>query len=623
MNLARTLYAVLAAAAVAAAVVPATPAAALSPGAGHRTGQAFARVSSAPALPARTARLGALAGAAVLHLEVSLKVRDEPALTALIGALSDRGSPQFHRFLQPGQFAARFGATAAQIAAVDAALRDEGITPGRVSANRLTIPVTATAAAVDRAMAAGVTRYRLPGGRVAFANAAAPRFPAAVAAGIQGVLGLSDVYTARSLTSVPRSPAGHVVTAAPRHASAAAVPGPKACTPAAQAAGQFGGFTASQLAAYYGMSPLYGMGDLGQGVRVALVEFEPNLASDVTAYENCYRISTKVNYVEVDNGAGTGDGSGEAALDIEDVAGLAPDATIDVYQAPNGTDADVYDDYAAIMQSDDQVVSTSWGDCEADLSSALSNDEHTLFQEAAAQGMTVLAAAGDEGSTGCFTGDPSKPAPQLSTGDPASQPDVIGVGGTTIAGPRQTVWNESAVEGGAGGGGVSGWCMPLYQHQPAIPGMLTAVNAACSTGYQREVPDVSADADPYTGYVYYFDGSWGGIGGTSAAAPLWAAISALIDASPFCADYRSGDAGVQPAGLYAVADLDHAYIYAKLPEVLADVTSGTNDYTPSGYAGKQYPARKGYDLASGLGTPLVTGLTAAGRRATGTPAWPR
>ena len=148
------------------------------------------------------------------------------------------------------------------------------------------------------------------------------------------------------------------------------------------------------------------------------------------------------------------------------------------------------------------------------------------FAQAYAQDQTVYAAAGDSGLTGCGGTEHGL----RSTDDPASQPDVIGVGGTTIAGAHETVWNRGS---GVGGGGVSlDAAMPAYQH--AVLGD----RKACGTdgkSFCRQVPDVSADADPYTGYVIYFDGKWqGGWGGTSAATPLWAAATALIDASPAC-----------------------------------------------------------------------------------------
>jgi subtilase family serine protease len=584
-------------------------------------GLGFRRVSVAPRLPAHVTGLGALPGPTALHLNVTLKIRGQAALTAFIAALSDRRSPQFRHFLTPAEFGARFGATPAQVAAVDAALRAQGLTPGPVRADRLSIPVTTTAAAASRAFGVSLTRYRLAGGRLAYANAQAPRFAASAAATVQGVLGLSTVYRPHSLTSVPVPPArtgGQARRPRPSAVAGTTAAGPQPCTAAQEAAPANDAYTANELASYYGMSPLYGLGDLGAGVRVAIAEFEPDDTADIAAYASCYHLSTAVTYTEVDGGAGTGAGTGEAALDIEDVMGLAPGADIDVYQEPNGGDTDTYDLYSAIINAStpDPVVTTSWGLCELDSDNAELMAEQGLFYQAATQGQTVLASAGDYGSTACYN-DGSANGAAISADDPASQPYVIGVGGTTI-GTAETVWNDSSVSAGSGGGGLSAtWCMPAYQDATAIPGLINSDsqhNAGCTspTTYLRQVPDVSADADPYTGYLIYYDGGWGGIGGTSAAAPLWAAVAALTDASPFCRYYGSGAAGVQAVGLYGAVAQEHGYVYGAVHEGLNDVTSGTNDYTPSGYSGGLYPATPGYDMASGLGTPLVTGISGSG-----------
>lgn len=572
------------------------------------------RVGVRPALPSAATELGALSPSAKLNLVVTLKVRDQSALTSLVADLSDRQSPLFHQFLRPGQFGARFGATSAQVAAVDAALRSAGLQPGAVSSDRLSIPVQATAAAAEHAFGTTLVRYQLPSGRVAYANSQAPRIAGAAAPYVTGVIGLNDLVTAQSQVVRPAAvrpgaPRTAIRDTADRWLTARAAPdavGPQACSAAANAEV---GLTANEFAEGYGMTPLYQLGDLGQGVRIGLFELEPNSQSDIAAYLSCYGIKTSVKYIPEDGGAGTGSGSGEAALDIEVAAGLAPDAAIDVYQAPNNSTG-IYDNYQAMVDADtDKVISTSWGACESDEGSTFIEQEAPLFEQAATQGQTVLAAAGDSGSTACYTGGASSPT--LAVGDPASQPDVVSVGGTSItATGGQVVWNDSSIGNGAGGGGVSSiWCMPSYQHETAIPGLISSdsvQDSGCSTGYLREVPDVSADADPETGYAIYYEGTWQGFGGTSAAAPLWAAVAAITDASPFCKDYASGDAGVLPPGLYAIAAAASSYIYTD-GEVLTDITSGNNDYTPSGYAGGLYPATTGYDMASGLGTPVVSG----------------
>src|SRR6185312_15659686 len=117
--------------------------------------------------------------------------------------------------------------------------------------------------------------------------------------------------------------------------------------------------------------------------------------SDVAAYQACYGTHTSVGYVPVDGGAGSGPGEGEAAMDIETVIGLAPAASILVYQGPNSA-AGSYDTYAAIIGQDRaSVVSVSWGSCEADVGPSTMAAENVLFQEAAVQGQTVLASSGD------------------------------------------------------------------------------------------------------------------------------------------------------------------------------------------------------------------------------------
>ncbi|MGO9583355.1 MAG: S8 family serine peptidase [Acidimicrobiales bacterium] len=346
-------------------------------------------------------------------------------------------------------------------------------------------------------------------------------------------------------------------------------------------------------------------------MNIALVEFEaePTAVSDIAAYQACYGTDATVNYISVDGGASSdpaNDPTGiEMALDIEDVIGLAPQATIDVYQAPDGDD---YDVYSAIVDSDsDQVVSVSWGECELDSNSSALSSEQSLFDQAATQGQTVLAAAGDNGSTACYGDQGTTYDSTPSVEDPASQPYVVGVGGTSIGADSETVWNDSDSSQGAGGGGVSAiWCMPSYQDQSSVSGIISdgsdydPTDCGSSVPYAREVPDVSADADPDTGYVIFNDGSWQAHwAGTSAAAPLWAAAAALIDSSPFCTDYGSGDAGALPQGLYTIASWSSAF-YAL---AFNDITAGNNDYTPSGYSGGLYPATTGYNMASGLGSP--------------------
>src|SRR5581483_11910365 len=194
--------------------------------------------------------------------------------------------------------------------------------------------------------------------------------------------------------------------------------------------------------------------------------------------------------------------------------------------------------------------------------------------------------------------------------DPASQPFVTGVGGTRVnaLGPRpsETVWNDGVATGASGGGISTFWKMPDYQTE--APSSLHVINGGssgspcgASSGDCREVPDVSADASPSTGYVIYWNGSgsaglgapqgWQVVGGTSGAAPAWAALIALTNASGTCAGTPIGFAN--PA-LYNAAGSAYAADFN-------DVTSGNNDMT--GINGGQFAAAPGYDMATGLGTP--------------------
>jgi hypothetical protein len=531
-----------------------------------------------------------------MQLDLELLPRDPDGLASFATAVSTRGNRLYHRYLGRGELAAQFGPTAASIAEVERWLAAEGLRVGRIAGDHLTIPVSSDASVVATAFSTSFERYRATGGRVVFAETKAPLLPGSVAPYIAGVVGLDSL-------SVPQRVGLAVAAHGDRTVREPAVVtgGPQPCAAALSAAAGDGAFTADQLASAYGFSGLYGDADEGAGVTVALFELEPYLASDVAAYQSCYGTSASVTDTEVDGGSGSGPGDGEAALDVEDVIGLAPHAAIDVYEGPD-SDTGFVDVYSEIVSEDSaQVVSTSWGSCETGTDSSVVTSEESLFEEAAAEGQSVLAAAGDLGSEGCLGSD------ALAVDDPASQPYVTAVGGTEVAAyglpPTEQAWNTGG--NGAGGGGISTLhAMPTYQS--AAPTWLDVVGprssgapcGAASGSYCREVPDVSADADPSSGYLVYYDGAWDDIGGTSGAAPLWAALLALVDASTACGGKAVGFAN--PA-LYAAAATSYE-------EDFDDVTFGDNDRT--GTNGGSYAASVGYDMATGLGSPKGTSLAA-------------
>ncbi len=568
------------------------------------------RVGFAPRLPLGTSLLGPVAGSARTQVAVALEPRDPAALEAFATEVSTPGSSIYRQYLTPSEFASRFGATSAQIAAVQASLRAHGLAPGPANPNGLSIPVSATTAQLERAFAVTLERIRLPSRTAATVNTAAPLLDANIAGLVQGVVGLNSLSAPRPLyvrpLSVHARATPHVVTG-----------GPQPCAASRSAAPAQSAYTTDQIASAYGFSSLYHAGDTGAGQTIALYELESYDPTDIGAYQSCYGTHASVTPVPVNGGAGSGPGSGEAALDIEQAVGLAPGASFLVYEGPNsnasGPGSGYYDTWSAI-------VTPGPGTCDLGLLGSVRATRerqrrcrrgHSV-REAAAQGQTITSATGDNGSEDC-NGQTILPDTALAVDDPSSQPFITAVGGTTMSslGPRPTeqVWNNGGnplgnllgIQSGAGGGGISSrWAMPGYQSN--APSWLHVTQS-----HARETPDVSADADPNTGYLIYYNGSgtaggpagWQGIGGTSAAAPVWAAAIALINASPACGGAMVGFAN--PA-LYKAAA-------AAYGQDFNDITRGNNDFT--GTNGGRYTATPGFDMASGLGSPNAGALGAS------------
>lgn len=589
------------------------------------TSIAATRLGVAPHLPTGSSVVGPLPGATRMSVAVALRPRDPAGLQSLATEVSTPGSSLYGQYLTPAQFATRFGATPAQVGEVESSLRAHGLSPGPVSPNGLSIPVSTTAGQLEQAFSLSLTRVALRGSRTAIANSVAPLLDANIAGVVQSVVGLDTLAHPRPL--IQRSAVG---AARPRAGAHVLTGGPQPCAGALAAQAAQGGFTTDQIASAYGLSGLYLTGNRGAGQTVVLYELEPYDPADVVAFQACYGTHAPITNIPVDGGAGGGPGAGEAALDIEQAIGFAPGANIVVYEGPNSTatgpGSGYYDTWNAIITQDrGQVVSASWGQCEALEPAADAQALGDLFAEAAAQGQTIVSASGDEGSEGC-NNPPGEGPPdfELAVGDPASQPFVTGVGGTSLEspGPRpvEQVWNNggsvlaSQSAAGASGGGLSSrWRMPSYQS--GAPGSLDVVQANSSSvfcgggsGYCREVPDVAANSDPATPYLIYWNGSggatgfprgWQGIGGTSGATPLWGAVFALANASSVCQGLRIGFANPL---LYNAAATSYASAFN-------DISVGNNDFTGTN-AGK-YPAGGRYDMSTGLGSPNAAALTGA------------
>jgi len=610
------------------------------------------RLGAAPALPQGTTLVAGIAAVRTMKLSVALEPRDPAALSRYAAGVGNPSSPDYRHYLTPGQFRDRFAPTRRTVLRVQDSLRRHGLTAGAVSANGLAIGVSGTGAAVQRAFNLTLASVRLPDGRDALYNSQAPALDARIAPDVQAVVGLSSLARMQRLdvrhsaadfrrgTVAPRIGSHRPPPNHPRGArtSSAHVSyrGPHPCVTAARIAPGQDAYTANQIAAAYGFSSVYAQGDEGQGVTIGVYELEPNAPSDITAYQRCYGTHVKISYQQVDSGAGKGTGQGEAALDIEQLIGLAPQAKLIVYQGPNNqTDnpgTGPYDVLAAMVSQDKvQVISNSWGECESLEGTSDAHAENTLLQEAATQGQTFVSAAGDSGSEDCYVPPPGgNTNNSLAVDDPGSQIYATSVGGTSISsiGPplSEVVWNDDnpninysrfGIQPGAGGGGISTfWQMPPWQ--AAAPAALAVKNAdssgtpcAAPAGtYCRELPDVSAAADPMTSYLDYWNGvgsqahaptGWQGTGGTSGAAPVWAALFALADAYRGC---RGTQVGFADPTLYALAGKSQATYFN-------DITSGNNDFTPDGNNSGLYPATAGYDMASGLGTPKAAALVPA------------
>ena len=566
-----------------------------------------------PAVPAGSTALGPVAAAQPVPVDVVLAPSDPSGLAALVAAVQDPSSPSYHHWLTPAQFAARFAPSAAQVRSVTSWLAARGLAAHRSS--EFTLSAAADAATVARGLGVPLERYRTRTGAQGFVAAQAPLVPAGLQSGIRSILGL-DTLPAFSTDHTPArprpagrpapgpaailSPAG--ATPAATSAATSAATAPTACPAATDDANYYGGWTFSGLGQAYGIDSLLSAGLDGRGETIAFYELAPHSASDVSAYDTCFGLTDPLSTVTVDGGGSPTDANGtaEADLDIEQAATQAPGAALISYEGPN-TGTGAYDVWSRIVGDDRaKVVSTSWDVCEPDAYSAGELSSYTtLFAQAVTQGQTILAASGDSGSEGCFQADVST---ALAASYPSTDPDVTAVGGTDLTGTGpETVWNDCAGTGSslcasnyggqaAGGGGLSRY-EPRLAGQPVVASWPTTV--ACGSSC-REVPDISANAG--IAMAEYSLGGWSAGLGTSFSAPFLAGL--VADRNTGCAGGATGNLttvlyGVRSAGQSAAA--------------FSDVTSGNNDMTNSN-AGA-YGAGPGFDVASGLGSPLATGLT--------------
>jgi kumamolisin len=596
---------------------------------------------------------GALtADTAPLSITIALRLRDLDQAENLLKALHTPGDPQFHQFLSANQFVARFAPTDADVAKTIAVLGKYGLTVERTTAT--TLKVTGPPADMERAFSVSLHSYEVPAhdnvpGYTFHAPLTIATIPAEISALVAAVVGLDSRPIFRPLNRT--APANLKMASSMGQPDTPDAPGfwtvtdfadyydvqplyHRGVTGRGRTIGivTFASFTPSDAFAYWKALKL---SVDPHRLTIVNVDGGPGAPSDVS-------------------------GSGETTLDVEQSGGIAPGARITVYQSP-GTGQGSLDDFAAAIDANSaETISVSWGDWEecanrgiGDFPTACIPPDptfvkatHELFVRAAIQGQTLFTAAGDDGAydnvIDCPTGDVCNYP--LSVDYPASDSAITTGGGTTLPGlqqyclnaactppfyniniPHERVWGWDYLEGycttlgltpltcgifpGGGGGGVSVlFEAPFYQFflpgaQLSQPGQSWIVNGelvytlpAYDPG--RNVPDVSFNADPETGYVLYYTSEPSGVfsitsywGGTSFVAPQLNGVSALLGQD---LDSRIGLLNVP---LYLLGLTGQGY--AGLHPPLHAIRYGNNWF---------YHGRDGYSPAAGLGTLDVANL---------------
>jgi len=649
-------------------------------------------VALANSLPATTDRATGAFTAAKMSVEVSLAPRNEAGLNAELKALYTKGSSQYGQFLAKGQFDAKYAPTTATRDAVDAYLRGKGLSVASTSSPFL-LRAIGTSAQIKAAFNTDLSNYVDPKGIRYYSNSASVRLPATIASAVAGVIGLSN--TERLQSSVIRPTTGKATAKSESEAKPAS-PSASCETGYVTTAELFdlvsngtgfpygygggpgcSGLTPTQTNSLYG-APFSSPRTEGAGVTAAVFELSAYQQSDINTWAHYFygpRYTAPLVNVNVDGGpvtpvCPTGDtcpaqyngysSDIEVDADIEMTLEVAPDVShLIVYNAPNDyTGQTELDEYTTIANQDvASTISSSWGECENDAGASYAEAENTIFEQLAMQGQSVFSSSGDTGAFGCIRSDGTT---VVNVNDPASQPWVTSVGGTSFEGDNpgtnpypgtpvkgdETVWNvdnlcsdqaaaaDNDNEGGyfwcantgSGGGGSSQfWGRPFYQQGQGVNSRYTTYSGenvsngetACTLASARtpcrEVPDISANADPYTGYAEYCTGSastpesycatfsgsepvpgWFGIGGTSLSSPLWAALIADRDSYT---GHRTGN----------INPLVYDWFQTDPGAYFNDIT-GTGRLQQAATNNGLFPTTPGYDEATGIGSPKFAAI---------------
>lgn len=550
-------------------------------------------------IPANANYIGPLADTVRIDLSIALPVRNQAALEALIDRLYNPKDSLFGQYLTPEAFTEGYGPTQADYDAVKNYVQSHGLTITHESSNRLLINVSGTAGAIRSAFNVQLNQFKSASGREFHSIDTEPTVPADIAPTVQAILGLDN-------SNLPAPQIHHALAANSAHA--------------ATLTGPYNTFGPADIVTAYDLpSTLKGSGQV-----VAVVElYGGYLTSDISGYTSYFSSYFGSGYtppiinISVDGYDTTtfDSNADETTTDICNVLNIAPQ--VKHVLAFEGTD-NIYDCLTAIATDTTDtgtgrvadIVNISYGGGEDLIGSANMTTENAAFEELAAQGQSVFVSSGDNGAFGdyYYTGQTNR-IPL----DPASQPFVTAAGGTTLfvdattgAWIEEDVWNDSYNTGspsdGISGGGISSyWPIPSYQS--------TYIPTTNTSGYSktwRNVPDVALNADQDNSpFAFYFNGSWQlGIGGTSCAAPSWAALTALVNQERNSKLHP--DIGFLNPSLYSLAS------GIKGLSDLHDIVNG-NIGIPSVTG---YNAVPGYDLTTGWGSfdgaGLISDLAAVG-----------
>ncbi len=498
--------------------------------------------------------------AAPLDFEVALKMHNFAELQARV-AHGQRISPQ--------EMATKYLPTAAEYAQVTAWLNAQGFAITRQGKSRIGVFARGTVGQIQTKMQ--VTFARVSNGSTEFTSAiTAPTVPATLAPLLVGINGLQPHIRFHKLSILGKS----------------------------SLTGTNPPYTPAQVEASYNATPLYNLNINGAGQTIAIVIDTFPSTSDLTSFWDACGISqslANIDLINVNNVSPlpTGTDTQEVTLDTEWSSAIAPAAKIRVYAAGSlslaaidATYQQVYDDATATpsLHLNQMSMSFGLGEQYEGQSQADTDDQH--FVMLASAGVSLFAASGDAGATPDDTGHNGTGTMQVEM--PASDPNVTGVGGTSLtlnsdgSVNTEVVWNSSQ---GATGGGASGFfTRPSWQTGTGVP-----------TGTMRLVPDISSAADPNKGAFFVWDGSQAEIGGTSWSSPTWVGFCALINQS------RTN------AGLGSIGQLaPQLYQFLGTPN-LRDITSGNNKFEST----QGFTAGVGYDRCTGVGVPNVGGLASS------------